>query len=661
MSQVTSDADARLAGLDPVRLRDLEDFLDRLTEDGRIPGWSVAVSRRSVLAHAASGGYRDTEAALPVEADTIFRVYSMTKPVTAAAALVLYELGLIGLSDPVAEFIPAFRDARVFTGGTAAGPETEPAAQPITLWHLLTHTAGLTYGFHRAHPVDAMYRQAGHEIEAPPGCSLEDACETWARLPLLFHPGSEWNYSVATDVLGRVVEVVSGKPLGEFCAERIFTPLGMRDTAFTVPAADRGRLAQLYAITPSGGLALAPALASTVTAPGRGHFGGGGLASTVGDYLRFATMLGNRGDSRRRARARPANRRPHGPQPPARRRRPAVIRPADERRVPALRRRPGPWPVRTTRPGPGRVPRIARRVRLGRGRQHRLLGRPSPGTRGGVHDPGATRRGPARPGQTARTRHAGPRMKVGLFVTCLVDAWLPPVGKAAAAVLERLGVPVDVPPRQSCCGQLHVNTGYPDLAVPLVRRHVRAFADYEAIVTPSGSCAAAVRHQHADVAAAAGDEALLRGVREIAARTYELSEFLIDVLGVTDVGAYFPHRVTYHPTCHSLRLLRVADRPLRLLRAVRGIDLVELPDADQCCGFGGTFALKNPAVSGAMLADKAAAVRATGARFCTAGDASCLLHIGGGLSRRDAGTRPWQLDSGPAEAIHIAEILASTP
>ena len=172
-------------------------------------------------------------------------------------------------------------------------------------------------------------------------------------------------------------------------------------------------------------------------------------------------------------------------------------------------------------------------------------------------------------------------MKVGLFVTCLVDAWLPRIGKAAVGVLERLGVSPDIPQRQSCCGQLHVNTGYPNLAVPLVRGHVRAFADYEAIVTPSGSCAAAVRHQHADVATAAGDEALLGDVREIAARTYELSEFLLDVLGVTDVGAYFPHRVTYHPTCHSLRLLRVTDRPLRLLSAVRGIDLVELPEADQ--------------------------------------------------------------------------------
>jgi L-lactate dehydrogenase complex protein LldE len=242
-------------------------------------------------------------------------------------------------------------------------------------------------------------------------------------------------------------------------------------------------------------------------------------------------------------------------------------------------------------------------------------------------------------------------MRVALFATCLVDGWAPQVGQAVLQVLERLGLTVDVPLGQSCCGQMHINTGYPRLAVPLIRKHARAFSGYDAIVVPSGSCTAAVRHQHADVAASAGDPALGQQARELASRTYELSEFLVDVLGAADVGAYFPHRVTYHPACHSMRVLRVGDRPLRLLRAVGGIDLAELPDADQCCGFGGTFAVKNAAVSGAMLADKAAAVQATGAAFCTAADASCLLHIGGGLSRLGAG----------AETRHIAEILASTP
>ena len=241
-------------------------------------------------------------------------------------------------------------------------------------------------------------------------------------------------------------------------------------------------------------------------------------------------------------------------------------------------------------------------------------------------------------------------MRIALFVTCLADTLFPDVGKSTTVLLERLGHRVEFPEAQTCCGQMHVNTGYPREAIPLVRNHVAAFEDYDAIVVPSGSCTAAIRHQHADVARLAGDLALAAAAEAVAARTWELSEFLVDVLGMTDVGAYFPHRVTYHPTCHSLRLLRVGQRPLQLLRAVEGIDLVELPGAEQCCGFGGTFALKNPAVSSAMLADKIAAVRRTGAAYAAAGDASCLLHIGGGLSRLTTGigTR------------HLAEILAVT-
>jgi L-lactate dehydrogenase complex protein LldE len=241
-------------------------------------------------------------------------------------------------------------------------------------------------------------------------------------------------------------------------------------------------------------------------------------------------------------------------------------------------------------------------------------------------------------------------MRVAVFATCLVDGLFPDVGKATISLLRRLGQDVDLPLRQSCCGQMHVNTGYPREAVRLIRNHVAAFAGYDAIVTPSGSCVGAVRHQHADVAAQYADARLAEDAAAVAARTYELSEFLIDVLGVVDVGAYFPHRVTYHPTCHSLRVLRVGDRPLRLLRAVRGLDLVELPQAASCCGFGGTFAMKNAAVSTAMLADKMRAILDTDAGVCTAGDASCLMHIGGGLSRLHAGVR----------TVHLAEILAST-
>jgi L-lactate dehydrogenase complex protein LldE len=227
----------------------------------------------------------------------------------------------------------------------------------------------------------------------------------------------------------------------------------------------------------------------------------------------------------------------------------------------------------------------------------------------------------------------------------------PEVGKATVRLLRRLGHDVAFPPTQTCCGQMHINTGYQRDALGLIRNHVDAFAGADVVVVPSGSCVASVRHQHADVARSLGDDALAARADVVAGRTYELSELLVDVLGIDDVGAYWPHRVTYHPTCHSLRSLGVGDRPLRLLRNVAGIDLVELPDASTCCGFGGTFALKNADVSTAMLADKMRAVLTTRAEMCTAGDSSCLMHIGGGLSRLRSGVT----------TVHLAEILASPP
>ncbi|CCH18528.1 (Fe-S)-binding protein [Micromonospora lupini] len=241
-------------------------------------------------------------------------------------------------------------------------------------------------------------------------------------------------------------------------------------------------------------------------------------------------------------------------------------------------------------------------------------------------------------------------MRIALFVTCLADTMFPQAATATVRLLERLGHEVVFPQEQTCCGQMHVNTGYQREAVPLVRRHVRVFDPYDVIVAPSGSCVGSVRHQHATVARRAGDVRLASRAESVAERTYELSELLVDVLGVTDVGAYYPHRVTYHPTCHSLRMLRVGDRPRQLLGAVRGLDLVELPAAEQCCGFGGTFAVKNPETSTAMLADKMRHVLSTGADVCAAGDVSCLMHIGGGLSRLRTGVR----------TVHLAEILAST-
>jgi L-lactate dehydrogenase complex protein LldE len=241
-------------------------------------------------------------------------------------------------------------------------------------------------------------------------------------------------------------------------------------------------------------------------------------------------------------------------------------------------------------------------------------------------------------------------MRIGLFVTCLTDTLYPGTGRAVVTVLERLGHQVDFPAAQSCCGQMHFNTGYRREATPMARGFTAAFGGYEAIVTPSASCASMVREYYPALAAEAQDPALARAVAQLAPRTYELSVFLADVLGVSDVGAYFPHRVTYHPSCHSLRMLRVGDAPFRLLRGVRGLDLVDLPEAESCCGFGGTFSVKNADVSAAICADKVAAVRQTGAEVLCAADNSCLMHIGGALTRQRSGVA----------TMHLAEILACT-
>ncbi|MEU9831013.1 (Fe-S)-binding protein [Streptosporangium sp. NPDC048047] len=230
-------------------------------------------------------------------------------------------------------------------------------------------------------------------------------------------------------------------------------------------------------------------------------------------------------------------------------------------------------------------------------------------------------------------------MRVALFVTCVNDTLFPGTGQATVALLHRLGCDVDFPVAQTCCGQMHVNTGYLAEGRRLARHFADVFAGYDAVVVPSGSCAAMVREQYPKLVRAAPD----------GPEVHELSEFLLDVLGVEDVGAYFPHRVTYHPTCHSLRGLRLGDRPLRLLERVRGLELVPLPEAEECCGFGGTFAVKNPAVSAAMCADKVRNVMDTGAEVVCAADNSCLMHIGGALRRQRTGVR----------TMHLAEILAA--
>lgn len=241
-------------------------------------------------------------------------------------------------------------------------------------------------------------------------------------------------------------------------------------------------------------------------------------------------------------------------------------------------------------------------------------------------------------------------MQISLFITCFNDTLFPETGRAMVQLLERLGHTVTFPMEQTCCGQMHYNTGYQEETIPLVRKFVEVFEGAEFIVAPSASCVGMVKEFYPNVAERADDKVLAEKVDEMIPRVFELSQFLVEELGVEDVGAYYPHRVTYHPTCHSLRMLDVGDAPLRLLRNVRGLELVELPDYEQCCGFGGTFAVKNAETSTAMLSDKMCSIKSTGAEVCTAADNSCLMHIGGGLQRQSSGV----------ETVHLAEILAST-
>ncbi len=241
-------------------------------------------------------------------------------------------------------------------------------------------------------------------------------------------------------------------------------------------------------------------------------------------------------------------------------------------------------------------------------------------------------------------------MRIGLFIPCFVDTLFPHAGMATVRVLERLGHQLDYPEGQTCCGQMHVNSGYQREVVPLVRHFVRTFGSYDQVVAPSASCVGEVREVYPRLARLARDPALAADVEALVPRVHELTSFLVDTLGVDDVGAYFPHRVTFHPTCHSQRVLHIGDRPQRLLARVRGIELVPLPDATECCGFGGTFAVKNADTSSAMLASKVARVLQTGAEVLAAADNSCLMHIGGALHRQRTGVR----------TAHVAEILAAT-
>jgi CubicO group peptidase (beta-lactamase class C family) len=297
MTELKTDTEPAEVGLDPDRLQRIGRHFARYVDDGRLPGWLITVSRYGRLAHVSAYGSRDVEAGLPAETDTVWRIYSMSKPVTSVAAMMLHEEGGFELTDPVSSFIPSFAAVRVYAGGSDLRPVTVPATEPVRIWHLLTHTAGLTYGFHRVHPVDALYRAAGYEGSAPRGADLAKACDDWAGLPLLFQPGTEWNYSVATDVLGRVVEVVSGQSLDEFFAARIFGPLGMTDTGFYAGDAQLPRLAALYTPGRDGAAVRLDALGDAARRPPVMLGGGGGLVSTAADYHRFTQLLLSRADS----------------------------------------------------------------------------------------------------------------------------------------------------------------------------------------------------------------------------------------------------------------------------------------------------------------------------------------------------------------------------
>ncbi|MET7685363.1 serine hydrolase domain-containing protein [Streptomyces sp. NPDC005423] len=294
MAQLRQEVDPGEAGLDGKALDRLDQHFAHYVDEGRLPGFLVSVSRGGRVAHLTTHGLRDVAAGLPVEADTLYRIYSMTKPVTAVAALLLVEEGRLSLDDPVADHLPAFADTEVYDSGSGAGTKTRPVRQPLLIRHLMTHTSGLTFAFYHAHPVDALYREAGLESSVPAGANLAEAIEVYASLPLQFEPGTQWNYSVSSNVLGRVIEVVSGQPLDAFYAERIFGPLGMTDAGFHVTEAQTPRLAELYGETDGGGIE--PIAGLPLRRRPRFLSGSGGMAASAHDLHRFMEMLRRRGE-----------------------------------------------------------------------------------------------------------------------------------------------------------------------------------------------------------------------------------------------------------------------------------------------------------------------------------------------------------------------------
>lgn len=297
MSELQVSIDPKEVGMSVERLARIDDHFKHYVDDGRLAGYACTVARFGQLVHVSKYGKRDIENNLPIELDTMYRIYSMTKPITSIACMMLVEEGKLQLTDEVSQYIPAFGNTRVFAGGSSLKPITEPVVKQMRIWHLLTHTAGLTYGFNYYDAIDDMYRRAGFDYGAPPVGNLEAMCDRYASLPLVFQPGTSWNYSVATDILGRVIEVASGMSLDEFFQKRILQPLGMVDTGFDVSAVKASRLAALYNVNTKNNKTLRLTdLEKNVLQPPAYYSGGGGLVSTVSDYWRFLQMLENGGE-----------------------------------------------------------------------------------------------------------------------------------------------------------------------------------------------------------------------------------------------------------------------------------------------------------------------------------------------------------------------------
>jgi len=290
---ITSPEDV---GLCSQRLARIDTWRDELVAGGRFAGVSTLVARRGHVAHWGMSGLADKERGVRMAPDTIFRIYSMSKPITSVAIMMLYEEGRFQLDEPISRFLPAFKGSRVAVGGSRGKVETVPAERDITFRDLLTHTSGLTYGFMESTAVDAMYRDNKLADFGHPDSDLMETAEKIAKLPLIAQPGREWNYSVATDVLGALVQAISGQTFGAFLKERILDPLTMEDTHFIVPEDKRARFAANYVPHPKGGVMLFddPAT-SRYLGDRRMESGGGGLASTTGDYLKFCMMLRNKG------------------------------------------------------------------------------------------------------------------------------------------------------------------------------------------------------------------------------------------------------------------------------------------------------------------------------------------------------------------------------